>query len=226
MWIVPPVLCPGNPDIAKHSATTPCPAKAASPCIKTGITFFLSLSLWKYCLARTCPKTIGFTASKCDGLSVRLIWTKFPSNSRFAEAPKWYFTSPSKSFLESIFSPKNSLNITLKGFCIIFARTFNLPLCGIPIFTSFTPKCPPRFIICSKAGISDSAPSRPNLLVPTNFMCKNFSKPSASINLLSIALFPFSVNLIPFSFPSILSLIQDLSFGSAICINSYPIFPQ
>ena len=36
---------PGNPDIAKHSATIPCPANAASPCIKTGITFFLSLSL-------------------------------------------------------------------------------------------------------------------------------------------------------------------------------------
>ena len=28
IWIVPPVLWPGNPDIAKHSATTPWPAKA------------------------------------------------------------------------------------------------------------------------------------------------------------------------------------------------------
>ena len=30
--------------------------------------------------------------------------------------------------------------IALNGFCIMFARTFNLPLCDIPIFTSLTPK--------------------------------------------------------------------------------------
>ena len=42
--IVPPVLWPGKPDIAKHSATTPCPANAASPCINIGITLFLCLS--------------------------------------------------------------------------------------------------------------------------------------------------------------------------------------
>ena len=42
--MVPPILWPGRPDIAKHSATIPCPANAASPCIKTGITFsFASL---------------------------------------------------------------------------------------------------------------------------------------------------------------------------------------
>ena len=41
---MPPVLWPGKPDIAKHSATTPWPANAASPCIKIGKTLFLSLS--------------------------------------------------------------------------------------------------------------------------------------------------------------------------------------
>ena len=30
-------------------------------------------------------------------------------------------------------------------------------------------------MICSKAGTSDSPPSNPNLFVPTNFTCKNFS---------------------------------------------------
>ena len=69
----------------------------------------------------------------------------------------------------------------------MFPRTFNLPLCDMPIFTSLTPRWPPLLIICSKAGIKDSPPSRPNLFVPTNLMCKNFSKPSASTNLFNIA---------------------------------------
>ena len=59
----------GKPDIAKHSATIPCPANAASPCIKTGITFFL-LFCERIVFALTCPNTTGFTASKWDGLSV------------------------------------------------------------------------------------------------------------------------------------------------------------
>ena len=113
MWIVPPVLWPGSPDIAKHSATTPWPAKAASPCINIGITFFRSLSWWKYCLALVCPNTTGFTASKCEGLSVRLTWTEFPSNSLLDDAPKWYFTSPALSSSEEFISPANSLNILL-----------------------------------------------------------------------------------------------------------------
>ena len=113
IWIVPPVLCPGKPDIAKHSATTPCPAKAASPWIKIGITLFLSVSLWKNCLALVWPNTTGLTASKCEGLSVRLTWTEFPSNSLSDEAPKWYFTSPALSSSVLFNSPANSLNILL-----------------------------------------------------------------------------------------------------------------
>ena len=220
MCIVPPILCPGKPDIAKHSATIPWPAKAASPCIKTGITFFLLLSLWKNCLARTWPRTTGFTASKCEGLSVRLIWTELPSNTLFEEAPKWYLTSPSKLLLVLTVFPKNSLKIALNGLPITFAKTFSLPLWGMPIFISFAPKFPPFLIICSNAGINDSPPSNPNLLVPTNFTCRYFSKPSAWIILFKIAFFPFSVNEIFFSGPSILSLIQLFSSGSPICINS------
>ena len=37
-WIVPPVRKPLVPDIAKHSATTPWPANAASPCSSSGMT--------------------------------------------------------------------------------------------------------------------------------------------------------------------------------------------
>ena len=116
--------------------------------------------------------------------------------------------------------PKNSLKIALNGLPITFAKTFSLPLCGIPILISFAPKLPPRLIICSNAGIKDSPPSNPNLFVPTNFTCKYFSNPSAWTILFKIALFPFSVKVIFFSGPSILSLIQDFSSGSPICINS------
>ncbi|CAB4876832.1 unannotated protein [freshwater metagenome] len=35
-WMVPPVRYPGSCDKFKVSATTPCPANAASPCIRTG----------------------------------------------------------------------------------------------------------------------------------------------------------------------------------------------
>ena len=66
--------------------------------------------------------------------------------------------------------------MALKGLPITFAKTFSLPRWGMPILISFAPKFPPLFIICSKAGISDSPPSKPNLLVPTNLTCKYFSK--------------------------------------------------
>jgi len=49
----------------------------------------------------------------------------------------------------------------------------------MPNLISFAPKFPPLLIICSKAGIKASPPSNPNLLVPTNFICKYFSNPSA-----------------------------------------------
>ena len=226
MWIVPPILCPGKPDIAKHSATIPWPAKAASPWIKTGTTFFLSGSLWKNCFALTCPRTTGLTASRCEGLSVKLIWTRFPSNSLLAEAPRWYFTSPSNSLFDVSAPPKNSLKIALKGLFNTLARTFSLPRCAIPILISFTPRLPPRLIICSSAGTRLSPPSKPNLFVPTNLTCKNFSSPSAWIILFNMAFFPFSVKVISFFGPSIRSLNQAFSSGSPMCINSYPMFPE
>ncbi len=50
-----------------------------------------------------------------------------------------------------------------------------------------TPSAPPRLMICSSAGTSASAPSRPKRLVPVYFRSRNFSKPSASTSLLRIA---------------------------------------
>ena len=217
---MPPVLWPGSPDIAKHSATTPWPAKAASPWINIGITLFLSLSLWKYCFALVWPSTTGLTASRCDGLSVKLTWTEFPSNSLLDEAPKWYLTSPAPSSEELPNSPANSLNILLYDFCKTLAKTFNLPLWDIPILTSITWDCPLILIICSRAGIKLSPPSNPNLFVPTYFVWRNFSKPSAWINLFKIASLPFFVKFkLSFDF-SILSLNHFLSVGFEICMYS------
>ena len=55
---------------------------------------------------------------------------------------------------------------------------------------SFTPRLPPRLMICSSAGISDSPPSRPKRLVPVYLTSRNFSKPSASTSLLRMARLP------------------------------------
>ncbi len=49
------------------SATTPCPANAASPCSSTGMTSERFLSAISFCFARAMPSTIGSTASRWDG---------------------------------------------------------------------------------------------------------------------------------------------------------------
>ena len=68
-----------------------------------------------------------------------------------------------------------------------------------------TPSAPPRLMICSSAGIIDSAPSSPKRLVPVNFTSQNFSKPSASTSLLRIARLPSRVKVISLSGPSMRS---------------------
>src|SRR5918996_1533383 len=67
-WMVPPVPNPWSADSANVSATTPCPAKAASPWIRRGSTGLLASppSSWS-CLARTIPSTTGSTASRWLG---------------------------------------------------------------------------------------------------------------------------------------------------------------
>ena len=74
---------------------------------------------------------------------------------------------------------------------------------GMPITISFAPSAPPRLMICSIAGISDSPPSMPKRLVPMYLTPRNFSKPSDSISLLRMALRPSLVKLISLPSPSI-----------------------
>ena len=81
------------------------------------------------------------------------------------------------------------------------------------------PFLPPYFSICSRAGIRDSPPSKPNLFVPVYFLSKKVSKNSAAVNLSKIACLPFSVKISSGLMFSILSIIQSLCSLSWMCIN-------
>ncbi len=172
---------PLRPERPRHSATTPWPAKAASPCSSSGITARRSSGVqpcWS-CLARTLPSTTGSTISRCDGLGVSDRWTLLPSNSRSEDAPRWYFTSPEPSTSSGANEPPlNSWKRARCGLAITCVSTFRRPRWAMPTTISFTPRLPPRLMICSSAGISDSPPSRPKRFVPVNLTSRNFSKPS------------------------------------------------
>src|SRR3569623_1998530 len=65
---VPPVRYPRSCDRLSVSATTPCPAKAASPCRSTGSTEKKALPRFRRsCLARTMPSSTGLAASGWEG---------------------------------------------------------------------------------------------------------------------------------------------------------------
>ena len=74
--------------MANVSATIPCPAMAASPCIRIPNTLSVVLSFNKVCLALTLPTTTGSTASRCDGFGVKDKCIFLPSNSLSLDTPK------------------------------------------------------------------------------------------------------------------------------------------
>lgn len=81
MWIVPPLEKPGRFAMFSVSATTPWPAKAASPCSMSGMIgcspsggFFMS------CFACTMPSSTGSTASRCEGLATSETVISFSPN--------------------------------------------------------------------------------------------------------------------------------------------------
>ncbi|MND89310.1 hypothetical protein D3C80_813620 [compost metagenome] len=71
----------------------------------------------------------------------------------------------------------------------MLAKTFKRPRCAIPITNCSTPFSAAFSIKASKAGITDSPPSREKRFCPTYLVCKKFSKETASFNLLRIAFF-------------------------------------
>ena len=225
--IVPPVRYPRNCEKSKTSATIPCPAKAASPCINTPSTFFLSTSSRWACFALTRPTTTGFTTSKCDGFAFRVKWTIFSSNSLSADDPMWYLTSPDPPASSGLAGlPKNSEIMARKGFSIKLHKTFKRPRCAIPTTTSSRPNWLPRFRICSRAGMIDSVPSRPNRFVPTYLTARNFSKHSAAVIRSKMVFLPNTVKSVLFLICSIRFWIQIFCAGSCICMYSTPILPQ
>ena len=224
-WIEPPVRWPFRPDRPRHSATTPWPAKAASPWMSSGTTRVRStvgLARWS-CLARTLPSTTGSTISRWDGLAVSERWTLLPSKARSDEAPRWYFTSPEPSTSAGFAEPPlNSLKTARKGLAITLVSTLRRPRWAMPTTISSAPSAPPRLMICSRAGIIASDPSRPKRLVPVYLRSRNFSKPSASISLLRIARRPSGVKVISLPLPSMRSWIHAFSSGLEMCMNSTP----
>ncbi len=88
------------------------------------------------------------------------------------------------------------------GLAITLTSTLRRPRWAMPSTISWTPSWPPRLMICSRAGMVASPPSRPKRLVPTKRLPEKRSKPSASISLLRIAFLPSGVNLTSLSAPS------------------------
>ena len=150
-----------------------------------------------------------------------------PSKVRSVEVPRWYLTSPEPPKSSGWAAPPwNSEKIAVKGLPMKLARTLRRPRCGMPITTSFRPSWPPRFRICSSAGIMASPPSRPKRLVPVYFLLRNFSKTSAAVRRSRMARLPMSVNWVSLWIDSMRSWIQAFCAGSWMCMYSTPILPQ
>ncbi len=155
--------------MASVSATTPCPANAASPWIRIGITASRSSSA-RSCLARVIPSTTGSTASRWDGLDATLTTISFPCRDVcLPVAPRWYFTSPDPCAVSGSIDPSNSRKICPNDLPTTFARTFSRPRCDMPITASRAPASAASASTESRIGMSDSAPSSENRLCPTYF---------------------------------------------------------
>ncbi len=107
----------------------------------------------------------------------------------------------------------NSWKMARCGLAITWVSTLSRPRWAMPSTISFMPSAPPRLMICSSAGISDSPPSRPKRLVPLYLTSMNCSKPSASTSFCRIAFLPSAVKATPLSGPSMRSWIQAFSSG-------------
>ena len=122
---VPPVRYPESPERLKISATTPWPAKAASPWTSTERIGKLSArsriaagvpsvgGAIRSCFARTIPSTTGLTASRCDGFEAILTGIEtLLSPVKMPSAPLWYLTSPEPCTLSGSKLPSNSEKIS------------------------------------------------------------------------------------------------------------------
>ena len=110
---VPPVRYPVSWESSSVSATTPWPAKAASPWTRTDKTSKRWSALSVSCLARTMPSTTGSTASRCDGFDAKVTDSSDPDRAtNLPVAPLWYLTSPEPWTESGSRSPSNSRKIS------------------------------------------------------------------------------------------------------------------
>ncbi|RPK91261.1 hypothetical protein EES46_11050 [Streptomyces sp. ADI98-10] len=166
------------------SATTPWPAKAASPWSATGRTVkSVPPLLMMSCLARAMPSRTGSTASRCEGLAASETLICSPSRPvKVPSAPRWYLTSPEPCIERGSRLPSNSRKICAYDLPTMFARTFSRPRWAMPMTTSSRRASAAESSTASSSGMTDSPPSSENRFWPTYFVCRNVSNASAAFS--------------------------------------------
>ncbi len=166
------------------SATTPWPAKAASPWIWIGSTGKVVPPKSRMsCLARAMPSTTGSTVSRWDGLAASDTLMVSPSRPvKVPSEPRWYFTSPEPCIDFGSRLPSNSPKILPNGLPTMFASTFRRPRCAMPMTASSRRCSAAASMVASSSGMSDSPPSSEKRFCPTYLVCRKVSKASAEFS--------------------------------------------
>ncbi len=208
------------------SATTPWPAKAASPWIATGRTVKSVPPLpMMSCLARETPSRTGSTASRCDGFATRETLICSPSRPvKVPSAPRWYFTSPEPCIDFGSRLPSNSRKIWAYDLPTMLARTFSRPRWAMPMTTSSSRDSAAESSTASSSGMTDSPPSREKRFWPTYLVCRKVSKASAAFSRRRIRSCSSRSGLE--CGRSTRSWIHLRCFGSWMCMNSMPVVRQ
>ena len=211
----------------KHSATTPWPAKAASPCISSGSTWprpALGVSRRvKACLARALPSTTGLTISRWLGLAVSDRWTLLPSNSR------------SELGAQVVLHVARALDVLGHGRAaleLVEDRAVGLAHHrGQDVQPAAVGHAEDDLVNAQGAApLDDLLERRHRQLAAVEAeplrsripRARKRSKPSASISFLRMAILPSLVKLISLSRPSIRRCSQAFSAGSEMCMYCTP----
>ncbi len=166
------------------SATTPWPAKAASPWIWIGSTGKV-VPPWSRmsCLARAMPSTTGSTASRWEGFAASETLMVSPSRPvKVPSEPRWYFTSPEPCIDFGSRLPSNSPKILPYGLPTMLASTLRRPRWAMPMTASSRRCSAAESMVASSSGMSDSPPSSEKRFCPTYLVCRKVSKASAEFS--------------------------------------------
>ena len=209
------------------SATSPWPAKAASPWRRIGRIRSRAASPARSCLARTIPSTTGSTASRWLGFGASPTFTRVPSGaSCVPTAPRWYLTSPEPWIDCGSRASSNSAKICATGFPTTLVRSVRRPRWDIPMTASSIPNPAARSRSRVISGMAASPPSREKRLWPTYLAWRNFSKLSASTSLASALVLSSTESVARFRQDSIRSMSHFFCSGSWMFMYSAPTLPQ